>query len=82
MTVFPNGDILLVRRLPGKRYFRCLWLACTLIGAANAIVSAQAAPGIESVSVVTDDNFPPFVFRSADGETEGYLVDLWQLWEK
>ncbi|MBS1144522.1 MAG: sensor hybrid histidine kinase [Proteobacteria bacterium] len=32
--------------------------------------------------VVTDDNYPPYLFRNANGDAEGYLVDYWALWEK
>ncbi len=42
--------------------------------------SASAAP--ERVRVVSDENFPPYIFLGADGTPEGYLVDLWKLWEK
>jgi ABC-type amino acid transport substrate-binding protein len=35
-----------------------------------------------SLHVVSDDNYPPYLFRNADGEVEGYLVDLWRLWER
>jgi ABC-type amino acid transport substrate-binding protein len=29
-----------------------------------------------------DANYPPFVYRNADGVLEGYTVDLWRLWEQ
>ena len=32
--------------------------------------------------MVSDDNYPPYIFRDADGLLRGILVDLWQLWEK
>jgi len=35
-----------------------------------------------SIRVVTDDNFPPYVFKHEDGSVEGYIVDLWLLWER
>ena len=35
-----------------------------------------------SLHVVGDDNYPPYLFRNDDGEVEGYLVDLWRLWER
>ncbi|MFO6419930.1 EAL domain-containing protein [Hylemonella sp. W303a] len=31
--------------------------------------------------VVTDNNYPPYVVLRADGQAEGYIVDLWRLWE-
>jgi diguanylate cyclase (GGDEF)-like protein/PAS domain S-box-containing protein len=39
---------------------------------------ASAAP----LRVAMDQNYPPFVFRNADGKLEGYTVDLWRLWER
>ena len=39
---------------------------------------ASAAP----LRVVSDDNYPPYVFRDADGHPQGYLVDLWKLYEE
>lgn len=44
--------------------------------------SASGRGPVEFVRVVSDDNYPPYLFRNADGAVEGYLVDLWQLWEK
>ena len=32
--------------------------------------------------MVSDDNYPPYLFKGPDGETQGYLVDLWALWEQ
>src|SRR4051812_44783422 len=30
--------------------------------------------------VVTDDNYPPYLFRSETGELQGILKDKWALW--
>ena len=49
--------------------------------AAGLSVPAHATDA-PALHVVSDDNYPPFLFRNADGEVEGYLVDYWQLWEK
>ncbi|MBK1689022.1 histidine kinase [Rubrivivax gelatinosus] len=32
--------------------------------------------------VVSDENYPPFLFRDVDGQMQGYLVDYWKLWER
>ncbi|MBL8473177.1 MAG: PAS domain-containing protein [Rhodocyclaceae bacterium] len=32
--------------------------------------------------VAMDDNYPPYVFRDADGTLKGYLIDAWALWSK
>lgn len=34
------------------------------------------------LTVVTDDTYPPYTVLNAKGASEGYLVDLWALWEK
>lgn len=57
---------------------RLLLVAAWLCGGLAGPV--LAAP--ERVRVVSDDNFPPYLFLNADGQPEGYLVDLWQLWER
>ncbi len=37
---------------------------------------------LESITVVLDDNYPPYIFRNAGGDVQGILVDEWALWEK
>lgn len=39
-------------------------------------------PAGETISVVLDDNYPPYIFRNANGELQGILVDQWELWSK
>ncbi len=41
-----------------------------------------AAEARESLVVVCDDNYPPYVFRGGDGEIQGILVDQWRAWEE
>jgi len=36
----------------------------------------------QTVRVVMDDTYPPFVFRTPEGALQGILVDQWRLWEK
>ena len=36
----------------------------------------------QSLSVVLDDNYPPYSFRDPNGKLQGSLVELWGLWEK
>jgi PAS domain S-box-containing protein len=45
---------------------------------------SQAAPDARpaSVTVVMDDNYPPYIFRTQDGVLQGLLVDEWRLWSK
>lgn len=36
----------------------------------------------QTIRVVMDDNYPPFIFKAPDGKLQGILVDQWWLWEK
>ena len=62
-----------------------LVLAC-LLGMTCSAAQAADADAFKTAGrvlhVVTDDNYPPYLFRNSAGEPEGYLVDYWQLWEK
>jgi PAS domain S-box-containing protein len=60
-----------------------LALMFTLTGGLAPGVAAQA-PGnatLKSITVVTDSNFPPFMFRDSAGELQGILKDTWALWQ-
>ena len=35
-----------------------------------------------TLHVVTDNNYPPFLYLDNHGRAEGYVVDLWHLWEQ
>ncbi len=37
---------------------------------------------LQSLTVVSDDNYPPYIFRDSNGAIQGILVDEWKLWEK
>ncbi|MDQ5986208.1 MAG: Sensor histidine kinase RcsC [Syntrophus sp. SKADARSKE-3] len=41
---------------------------------------ADTVPG--QITVVSDDNYPPYIFRDINGNLQGILIDEWQLWEK
>jgi len=58
-------------------------LACLLVLPAFWMaISAHAAGAPDVLRVVSDDNYPPYLFRDVEGRVEGYLVDLWKLWEQ
>jgi len=40
---------------------------------------AEFSPPAQLV-VVTDDNYPPYLFRTAEGQLQGILKDKWALW--
>ncbi|CAA7626776.1 putative two-component sensor histidine kinase, classical system [Candidatus Terasakiella magnetica] len=52
-----------------------LCLLCLMVPA----VAAEKAPP-SSITVVIDDTYPPYIFRTADGALNGILKDTWDLW--
>lgn len=36
----------------------------------------------KTLTVVGDDNYPPYLFKDPDGKTTGYVADIWKLWEQ
>ncbi len=43
----------------------------------------KALPGnMRTISVVMDDNYPPYVFRDSEGKLKGILIDQWALWSR
>ncbi|RIX43502.1 MAG: PAS domain S-box protein [Rhodocyclales bacterium GT-UBC] len=69
---------------------RRIALSGLLAGAILGGLRPDAAQAVEpapttspkTITVVGDDNYPPFLFRLDDGTAAGYLIDYWQLWEK
>ncbi len=68
----------------------CLWRALFFMLTAGASLAAQPGPAAARlpgslpgrIVVVCDDNYPPYVFRSADGRIQGIVPDLWREWER
>ena len=48
---------------------------------AIAGIAGSSAP-LKEITVVSDDNYPPFIFRDEKGHLQGTLVDEWRLWEE
>lgn len=63
---------------PSKAIFILLF-SCVMLF--SYFVTAFASPAISEISVVMDDNYPPYIFKSGD-ELRGVLIDEWNLWEK
>jgi len=57
-------------------------LLLALLQAIGWALPAPAAPARAALTVVADDNYPPYIFRQPDGRFDGYLVDVWKLWER
>jgi two-component system cell cycle sensor histidine kinase/response regulator CckA len=72
--------------LPCHPAFRCgqlivvpLLLAATCFPCA---AHGQKPSARASLIVVSDDNYPPYVFREASGRVRGIIPDQWALWER
>ncbi|UCV19814.1 response regulator [Ferribacterium limneticum] len=69
-----------------RPFLRCLLLLACLLGVPWSAALAEAVDELKNprrvLHVVTDDNYPPYLFRNSKGDPEGYLVDYWQLWER
>ena len=59
--------------------FVCLLIYCFFPVSGHA---TDAETRLQNITVVSDDNYPPYIFRNPDGVVQGILVDEWKLWEK
>jgi diguanylate cyclase (GGDEF)-like protein len=69
------------------RIVSCRLLLAMLFGMAvwlHAVPScAESVPGArKSITVVVDDDYPPYVFRDVHGQLRGITVDVWDLWSR
>ena len=65
--------LLLVRSL-------ACFVTCVACTTAHAQVPAPTPPA-RAITVVMDDNYPPFIFRDEAGQLQGILKDTWALWQ-
>jgi PAS domain S-box-containing protein len=63
----------------GARAAIALGLALAL--AAGAVLAQASAPARPLV-VVSDDDYPPYIFHRDDGHLAGLVVDEWALWQR
>lgn len=71
-------------KLPFRRFRRTsvIWIICIVASLFSGAWASEPGSGIASrIVVALDDNYPPYVFRDANGNLTGYLVDYWKLWE-
>ena len=50
------------------------------IALSGPAVAAFSPPA--QLAIVTDDNYPPFLFRDTEGRLQGILKDKWELWSR
>ncbi|MDB6004482.1 MAG: hypothetical protein JWR15_1469, partial [Prosthecobacter sp.] len=72
----------LLLRLCHRRRVSFIMLSLAFLGALSLDVSAQEPATPHTIKVVTDDNFPPYVFRDNEGKLQGIVIDQWRVWEK
>jgi len=60
----------------------CFVLAVTSFLLTFSCVSGAAADPPQKLRVVTDNNYPPYVFSDQSGKVQGILVDQWRLWQE
>src|SRR5215510_5145879 len=57
-----------------------------LIALASTLVLCESAPAAfprpEVLVVVSDDTYPPYLFRIESGHLQGIIVDKWALWSR
>ena len=58
----------------------CIIIAIAM--AAAGATAAGAAPARESITVMSDDNYAPYIFIGPNGTLQGILVDQGRTWEK
>jgi two-component system sensor histidine kinase/response regulator len=64
------------------RFLRCLpvLLAGICLGA-GVLAADDGRPPRTSITVVLDDNFPPYTLRDASGVLQGIVPDRWRAWQ-
>lgn len=69
------------------RWLLSAWLLAVTALPANAdparteTTTAPTFNRTTGIHVVSDDNYPPYLFLSSEGQPTGYVADLWRLWE-
>jgi diguanylate cyclase (GGDEF)-like protein len=62
--------------------FKILITLLFILNCHSLFPPAAANSSTESITVATDDNYPPYAFRNNEGELQGILIDQWRLWEQ
>ena len=66
-----------------RPFILCLMLsALLLLCRPSAAGPSESSQNRQTITVVSDDNYPPYIFRDVKGNLQGMLIDEWSLWEK
>src|SRR5258707_15898531 len=60
--------------------YRVALLLVAFAPLAESSLAAFSPPG--QVVVVTDDSYPPYLFRTDGGQLQGIIKDKWELWSR
>ncbi len=58
----------------------CVYVVFALLLISSQFGFSKDAP--DSVRIVADDNYPPYIFRDENGDLQGIIVEEWKLWEQ
>jgi PAS domain S-box-containing protein len=64
------------------KFLIILALSAVCIHPPQSVQAREHTKPITSLTVVSDDNYPPYIFRDEKGTLQGILVDAWKLWEQ
>jgi PAS domain S-box-containing protein len=76
-----NFDIWLMSRKKVCAYLLSFLLMFIFCFPAFAGMPAGSEP-LKEITVVLDDNYPPYIFRDENRRLQGILVDEWHIWEE
>src|SRR5258706_5468006 len=76
MNALTNG------KKPSDPLRRCGAAAVFLLALCVPICDAPAADAPQRLVVVSDINYPPYMFVAESGELQGILKDKWALWSR
>jgi len=75
-----NTRMFKMSRLFTSYLFIHLMIFICCFPATAGMSTGSASP--KEITVVSDDNYPPYIFRDESGHLQGILVDEWLLWEE
>jgi PAS domain S-box-containing protein len=80
----PREKKLLARFPPAVRLAAAVCaIVCVLFGwPTGGQAGSDNSPLPNNLTVVLDNDYPPYVFAAPDGGVQGILVDVWRLWGK
>lgn len=65
-----------------KAVIYLMMFAAGLLAGCAASQAGTPTGGIEEITVVMDNNYPPYSFLDETGQPQGITIDHWRLWEE